>query len=418
MDGKFQPKRIVVVGAGIVGVATGLHLQREGHSVTLVDPTPPGRGTSFGNAGSIAVGSVYPTGSPGNWKQVPRMLADPMSPLGIRWSYALKAAPWFLRFLEASRASRVEEISKHLWALSKDAMAAHRRLIELSKAHDIVRPTGWLKVYSSQRSFERTAEERAVMTRRGVNFDVLTSDEIRQLEPGLSPKFTHGYHQPDNGFVSQPIKLTEAYFAKFQELGGRWVAEKVRRFGLGSGGVETVVTDLAMHPCDAVVICDGARSHQVAAMLGRKFPLDTERGYHLNLDVQEGPELRRATVIGDHGFVLAPMQDGLRLTSGAEFAGVDAAPDFRRIYRMLALAHEALPGLKANVTREWLGFRPSTPDSVPVIGRSPDHGNVYYGFGHGHIGLTLAARTGELVADLVAGRTPEVDMRPYRIERY
>src|SRR3546814_10234453 len=118
------------------------------------------------------------------------MLADPMSPLGIRWSYALKAAPWFLRFLEASRASRVEEISKHLWALSKDAMAAHRRLIELSKAHDIVRPTGWLKVYSSQRSFERTAEERAVMTRRGVNFDVLTSDEIRQLEHGLSPKFT------------------------------------------------------------------------------------------------------------------------------------------------------------------------------------------------------------------------------------
>src|SRR3546814_12526776 len=124
-------------------------------------------------------------------------------------------------------------------------MAAHGRRIERSKAHDIVRPTGWLKVYSSQRSFERTAEERAVMTRRGVNFDVLTSDEIRQLEPGLSPKFTPGYHQPDNGFVSQPIKLTEAYFAKFPELGRRWVAETARRFGLGSGGVESVVTEIA-----------------------------------------------------------------------------------------------------------------------------------------------------------------------------
>src|SRR3546814_12042704 len=135
-------------------------------------------------------------------------------------------------------------------------MAAHGRRIERSKAHDIVRPTGWLKVYSSQRSFERTAEERAVMTRRGVNFDVLTSDEIRQLEPGLSPKFTHGYHQPDNGFVSQPIKLTEAYFAKFQELGGRWVAEKVRRFGLGSGGVAPVVTDRAMPPSAAGVLGD------------------------------------------------------------------------------------------------------------------------------------------------------------------
>ncbi|MEQ9330466.1 FAD-dependent oxidoreductase [Thalassobaculum sp.] len=413
-----QPKRIVVVGAGIVGVSTGLHLQREGHSVTLVDPTPPGRGTSFGNAGSIAIGSVYPTGSPGNWKQVPKMLTDPMSPLRIKWSYVLKAAPWFWHFLEASRESRVEEISHHLWALSKDAMTSHRKLIELTRAHDIVKPVGWLKVYSSQQSLDKTKHEREVMTRRGVKFDVLTADEIRQLEPGLSPKFTHGYHQPENGFVSEPVKLTEAYFAKFKELGGRWVPEKVRRFAMGPNGVEKVVTDLAMYPCDAVVVCAGARSHEIVAMLGRRFPLDTERGYHLNLTVQEGPELRRATVIGDHGFVLAPMQDGLRLTTGAEFAGVDAPPDFRRIYRMLELAHQALPGLKAEVTREWLGFRPSTPDSVPVIGRSPDHANVYYGFGHGHIGLTLAARTGELVSDLVAGRDPGIDLTPYRIERY
>ncbi len=179
-----------------------------------------------------------------------------------------------------------------------------------------------------------------------------------------------------------------------------------------------MVTDLAMHACDAVVIAAGARSHEIVAMLGRRFPLDTERGYHLNLDVSEGPELRRPVVIGDHGFVLAPMQDGLRLTTGAEFAGVDAPPDFRRVYRMLELAREALPGLKAEVTREWLGFRPSTPDSVPVIGRSPDHANVYFGFGHGHIGLTLSARTGELIADLVAGRDPGIDMTPYRIERY
>lgn len=418
MDSPVQPKKIVVVGAGIVGVATGLHLQREGHSVTLIDPTPPGRGTSFGNAGSIAVGSVYPTGSPGNWKQVPKMLTDPMSPLKIKWSYLPKAAPWFLRFLEASRTSRVEEISKHLWALSKDAMNSHRRLIEVAKAHDIVRPVGWLKVYSSQQSLDKTKHEREVMARRGVTFDVLNADELRQLEPGLSPKFTHGYHQPENGFVSQPVKLTEAYFAKFQELGGRWVAEKVRRFAVGPNGVEKVVTDLGMHACDAVAICAGARSHEIVAMLGRRFPLDTERGYHLNLDVQEGPELRRPVVIGDHGFVLAPMQDGLRLTSGAEFAGVDAPPDFRRIYRMLELAKEALPGLKADVTREWLGFRPSTPDSVPVIGRSPDHSNVYFGFGHGHIGLTLAARTGELITDLVAGRAPDIDMTPYRVERY
>ena len=414
-DGK---KRIAVIGAGIVGVATGLILQREGHQVTLVDPAPPGTGTSFGNAGSIAVGSVYPTGSPGNWKQVPKMLVDPASPLNIRPAHLPRMLPWLVQFLAASTPSRVEEISKHLRAITKDAMTAHKTLITLSGAHEVVRPVGWLKVYSSQAKFDRTAEERATMERRGVRFDVLTADEIRQLEPGLSPRFTHAYHQPENGFVSQPIKLTEAYFAKFRDLGGGWIAERVQRFDCGAAGVEQVVTDRGMHDVDAVVVAAGARSHEICAMLGRKVPLDTERGYHLNLNVLEGPELRRPTVIGDHGFVLAPMQDGLRLTTGAEFAGVDAPPDFRRVYRMLPMAHEALPGLKTEVTREWLGFRPSTPDSVPVIGASPDQPNVYFGFGHSHIGLTLAARTGELLADLIAGRDPGIDMAPYRIDRF
>ncbi len=418
MNKAEAPKRVAVIGAGIVGVATGLILQREGHQVTLFDPAPPGTGTSFGNAGSIAIGSVYPTGSPGNWKQVPKMLLDPASPLNIRPAYLPRMVPWLLQFLAASTPSRVEEISKSLRAITKDALTAHKSLISLSGAHEVVRPVGWLKVYSSQAAFDKTADERATMERRGVSFDVLSADEIRQLEPGLSPKFTHAYHQPENGFVSEPVKLTEAYFAKFTALGGSWVAEKVQRFETGPGGVETVVTDRGMYPADAVVIAAGARSHEICAMLGRKVPLDTERGYHLNLNVLKGPELRRPTVIGDHGFVLAPMQDGLRLTTGAEFAGVDAPPDFSRIYRMLPKAKDALPGLEVEVTREWLGFRPSTPDSVPVIGASPDHPNVYYGFGHSHIGLTLAARTGELLADLIAGRDPGIDMAPYRVDRF
>lgn len=411
-------RRIVVVGAGIVGVATGLILQREGHRVTLVDPASPGTGTSFGNAGSIAIGSVYPTGSPGNWKQVPKMLLNPASPLNIRPSYLPRMLPWLLRFLAASTPGRVEKISQDLRAITKDALEAHRKLIALARAHEIVRPVGWLKVYSSQEKYDRTRDERETMRRRGVKFDELSADEIRQLEPGLNRRFTHGYNQPENAFVSQSIKLTEAYFAAFKDLGGDWLAEKVRRFETGPNGVEKVVTDRGMHACDAVVVAAGARSHEICAMLGRKVPLDTERGYHLNLNVTEGPELRRPTVIGDHGFVLAPMQDGLRLTTGAEFAGVDAPPDFRRVYRMLPFAEDALPGLKYEVTREWLGFRPSTPDSVPVIGRSPDHANVYYGFGHSHIGLTLAARTGELIADQIAGRDPGVDMAPYRIDRF
>ena len=417
MNQAVPPRKIAVIGAGIVGVSTALLLQRDGHQVTLLDPTPPGCGTSFGNAGSIAIGGVYPTSSPGNWKQVPKMLMDPITPLSLKPGHLLRNLPFFLRFLAEGRAGRVEEISIHLSDILKGATDAHRKLLELSRAQEIVRPVGWLKVYSSQASFDRTAHERAVMARRGINFDILSPDEIRQLEPGLSPKFTHGYHQPDNGFVSQPIKLTEAYFAKFQELGGSWLPEKVRGFELGPNGVEKVKTTHATHSVDSVVIAAGAFSHRLLEMLDLRILFDTERGYHLNLNVTAGPELRRPTVIGDQGFVLAPMQDGLRLTTGAEFAGLDAPPDFSRIKAMLPMAREALPGLEFEIDREWLGFRPSTPDSVPVVARLSKPMNVFANFGHGHLGLTMAARTGEMIADMVAERHSAIDLAPYRLER-
>jgi D-amino-acid dehydrogenase len=417
-SGGTAPKDVVVIGAGVVGVCTALFLQRDGHRVTVVDPKAPGTATSFGNAGSIAIGSVYPVGTPGNWRQVPGMIMDPASPLNIRWSYLPRMVPWLLRFLEASRPSRVEAISHALRALSKDAMNAHNVLLRGHRIDGIVTPVGWLKVYSSQASFDRTLEERTIMLARGVNGQVLDADEIRQLEPGLAPHFTHGWFQPDNGFVTSPLKLTEAYAEAFRGLGGRFVQERAVRFEFGDSGPTRLVTDLGMHAADAFVVCAGAWSNRVTELLGTKVPLDTERGYHLNLSVDSGPGLRRPTVIGDHGFVLAPMQDGLRLTTGSEFAGVDGEPDFRKIRRMVPLAQKALPGLSGDVTREWLGFRPALPDSMPVIGRSGRFGNVYFGFGHSHIGLTLSARTGQIIADLMAGRDPGVDLKPYRAERF
>ncbi|UUX49547.1 FAD-dependent oxidoreductase [Nisaea acidiphila] len=411
-------KRIIVIGAGIVGTATALRLAMDGHKVRVIDPKPPGRATSFGNAGAIASGAVTPTGSPGNFRQLPKMLLDPAGPVSIRWSYLPKLAPWLMRFFAASTPARVEQISKELWTLTAPAGDAHLALMKAHRIEGIVKPLGWLKVYTGEASFASTKFERGLLEKRGVNLQILNRDELRQLEPGLAPTFTHGAFQPDNHFVTSPVKLTEAYAEAFTRLGGTFIAEQVRRFEFDGNRVSRVITDLAMHEADAVAVCTGAWSARVCAMMGLKVPLDTERGYHLNLVQEDAPKLGRPVVIGDHGFVLAPMQDGIRLTSGVEFAGLDAEPDFTRIKRMLPLARKALPGLGGTVTREWLGHRPSTPDSKPVIGAAPEIPNVFLGFGHGHLGLTLAARTADLLAGEISGREPDIDLAPFSAARF
>lgn len=411
-------KSVIVVGAGIVGVATALCLQMDGHRVTVLDPKAPGTATSFGNAGSIAVGAMYPTGAPGNLKQVPKMLTDPASAVSIRWSYLPRMLPWLARFFAESRPHRVEQISRELASIVSSAADAHLSLMKAHRIEGIVKPLGWLKVYTGEKSFASTFEERQTIERLGANVQILNQDELRQLEPALSPRFTHGAFQPDNHFVTSPVKLTEAYAKAFSGLGGLLQAERVTRFEFDDGKVRKVITDLGMHDADDVVVCAGAWSGRICEMLGFTVPLDTERGYHLNIVAEEGPKLMRPVVVGDHGFVLAPMQDGIRLTSGVEFAGIDAPPDFRRIRRMLPLAQKALPGLGSTINREWVGYRPSTPDSKPVIGLAPGMRNVYLGFGHGHIGLTLAARTGYILADLVSGRVSSVDLMPFSASRF
>lgn len=415
---EHAPKRILVIGAGIVGVCVGLTLQRSGHAVTVIDPKPPGRATSFGNAGSIAAGNVYPVSMPGTWKQVPAMLMNPAAPLNLRWSHMPRMLPWLSRFLAAGAPGRVDRIAREIREITKDAVTAHDHLMAASGITDIVKPVGWLKVFGSQRAFDASAETRAIQTRNGVRLEVLNEDEIRQLEPGLAHGFTHGVFEPDNGFVTSPAMLTDAYAEAFVQRGGQFVQERVTRFDFDGARPVGAVTDLGKWPADAFVVCAGAWSKHLARLFGAKVPLDTERGYHLNLNLESGPGLRRPVVIGDHGFVLAPMRDGMRLTSGVEFAGLDAPPDFRRIKNMLPLAQAALPGLGSEISREWLGYRPSIPDSKPVIGAAPGIDNVFFAFGHGHLGLTMAARTGQLVNDLVSGGKSSIDLAPYRVDRF
>jgi D-amino-acid dehydrogenase len=409
--------RIAVVGAGIVGVSCALHLQHDHHAVTLLDPRAPGTATSFGNAGAIVTGAVVPNSTPALWRDIPHILFDRNSAVRLHWRYLPRLSPWLIRFLLAGRHSRVETIADALQPLVTRAYEAHRELIALSNADGIVRPVGWLKVYESEAAFAATRYDRGVMTARGIRLQILNPDEIRQLEPGLASHYITGLYEPDSAFAASPHKLVQAHAAHFQCLGGTIAQERVRTVAPQSNGVR-LDCELGYRDFDAVVIAAGAWSKELAGQIGDRVLLDTERGYHLNIEPGDAGELRRPVVIAEHDFVLAPMMDGIRLTSGVELAGLNAPPDFARIRRLLPHARKALPGLSDRVTRQWMGYRPSTPDSLPVIGRSPHSHVVYYAFGHQHLGLTLGPITGRLIAALIANRPPEFDLAPYRIDRF
>jgi len=411
------PPDVTVIGAGIVGISTALSLQREGLRVRVVDPRPPGTATSFGNAGAVVGGSVLPTCTPELRRSLPGLLLNPKSPLRIRWRYLLRAAPWLWRFWRSGEAARVERTADSLFALSSRAHEAHRELQAHCGLSGMMREEGWLKVYRSPVSFEGTTRERNLLERLGVRYEVFDSAQLRQLEPGLAPLFSHGILYVDSAALRSPHRLVDGLARRFVADGGELLHETVRRLEVDEGGPRRLVTDLGMHALDKLVVAAGAWSKPLARQLGARVSLDTERGYHLNLAPPAGSGLSRTVYFSDHGFVLAPMADGLRMTSGDEIAGLHAPPNFRRIYRLLPTAREVLPGLGEAVNREWLGFRPSTPDSLPVISAAPVP-KSFLAFGHGHLGMTLGPITGQLVRDLVLGRTPPVDMAPYRADRF
>jgi len=301
------------------------------------------------------------------------------------------------------------------------AMQAHLSLSEISDARHLIKPVGWLKVYASDSGFADTAFERELMTRHGVNFSVLSAEEIEELEPNLNKGvYKHGIFQPESGFVNFPKALTQAYFERARQNGGQHIREAVLEVKPQSGGGRiTIKTSQSSQIFDAVVVATGAWSKQFAKQCGDSVCLDTERGYHVSFRIGEQQLLSRPVSFPENHVVLSPMHDGISMVSGDELAGLLAAPDFRRIRALIPFARKALPGIaEQQVQREWMGYRPSTPDSLPVIGRSPHHSNVFYAFGHGHLGLTLSAITAQLISSLVSGEPMPFDITPYRINRF
>lgn len=413
-----MPMNITVVGAGIVGTATACYLQRDGHQVTLVDMQPPGQYTSFGNAGILSPGSCVPLATPGIAWNVPGYLADPMGPLAVRWRYLPTAMPWFLRFLAASRPQRVERIADALRALLSQTFDAYEPLVQHAGAQDLVRRTGYIVVYAHRKAYEGDATAWRLRRARGVIVQEIDDREIHEKVPQLGGRYDVGLWLPEQGYVANPERLTQALAAQFGRDGGRFVQRKVLDIELRDGKAAALRTDGGTAlPVETLVLSAGVHSRALAATLGDRVPLEAERGYHVTF-TQPGITLPMPVFAPEHKFFVTPMEMGLRIAGQSEFAGIEAEPDYRRADILARHAQRMFPALDATQATNWMGRRPSLPDSLPVIGPASRVPNVYYAFGHGHTGLCGGAPTGRIIADLIGGRRPSIDVSPYSVSRF
>jgi D-amino-acid dehydrogenase len=413
----MQPRKTVVIGAGTVGVCAALYLQRDGHAVGLIDRNEPGTGCSYGNAGVVQVTACVPIATPGVLRDVPRMLLSKDQPLVIRWQYLPWLAPYLLRFINAARPSEVERISQALTRILVLAKDSYAPLIAAAGAADLIKPTGELHVYETEAAYRKARFGHDLRRARGLRIEDIGPVQISEIEPSLAPIFRHAIYLPDPVQTVSPYLFTRKLAESFVRAGGDLVQESVEDILLGPEGVTHVVTGQSRRPAPELVLATGAHSKRWAAKLGSYVPLDSERGYHLTLP-DPGVELRVPVISGDYRFGIASMTEGLRLAGTAELARLDAKPNYTRAQRLVRLAQRLLPKLNPEGAKPWMGQRPSTPDSMPVIGRSPHVPHVYFAFGHGHLGLTLAAATGRVVADLVASRPVPIDISDFSISRF
>ena len=409
--------KITVIGAGIVGMATACSLRRDGHDVTVVTMHPPGEYCSFGNAGMLNNAGCVPQAMPGVIWKVPGYLTDPLGPLVVRWPHLIKAMPWMLRFLANANARQAEHASIALYSLIRDTVPDYEELVKWAGATDLVRRSGYLVAYESEKSFQDDALAWKLRLDRGVKTELLDGAGIRSLVPQLAPAYVRGVHVPDQGYVTNPERLVKALAARFQRDGGAILERKVLNLETGEGGVSALVTDAGPFPVETLVICAGVHSGELTAKLGEPVPIEAERGYHVTYS-DPGLQLPMPVHVSEAKVFVTPMEMGVRVAGQAEFSGIYAEPNYRRAHVLEIHMKRMFPQVRTVDSTRWMGRRPAMPDSLPVIGASAKQRNVYYAFGHGHLGLCGGAPTGRLIADLIAGRRPAIDLAPFRVDRF
>jgi D-amino-acid dehydrogenase len=409
--------RVTIIGAGIIGICCASYLQRAGFAVEIIDPEPPGTMCSYGNAGGICPGSVIPIAGPGMLRKLPGWLLDREGPLHIRLAYLPSLLPWLARFLAAGRVSEVRRISRAMRALHAPTFECYAPLLRDAGSTDLLAKRGQLFVYESADGPARDDFGLSLRRAAGVQVEILGEGALRDLEPALAPIFRAAVFLPEQGQCANPGRLVAELAQAVQRNGGVFRRTRVRGVVMQGGKPGALATDAGTLPVETLVVAAGAWSAPLARQLGSTVPLETERGYHAMVAGAD-TGLRTQTIWAERKFVAAPMEEGIRFAGTVELAGLAAPPNMERADLLLRQGRRMLRHVPDGTVKRWMGHRPSLPDSLPVVGASPHHRNVYFAFGHGHMGLIGGSVTGRLIADLVGGAPPIIDPTPYRVDRF
>ena len=409
-------RKTIVIGAGITGVSTSIWLRRRGHSVLLIDKGAPGMGASYGNAGLLAQWAFIPVTGPSLLRQAFKYLPNPNSPLFLKWGYLPKMLPWLRQFIGYANDIDTRRIVQQLIPLVGDAYDQHQALVKGSEAQKWIAESHFSFAYSDRHAFNADAYGWALRGEAGMVPEILEGPAVQEEEPilGHSIKLLavlkgHGHIINPAGYVAHLAKI-------FQQEGGQFLNAEVQDFDLGSGQIRAVQTDRGRFKCNNAVVAAGIWSKPLMNKIGLKVPLEAERGYHI-IFKNPSQKPRNPMMIASSKFCVNPMQTGLRCAGLVELGDIKAGPSTAPLVLLRRKAHETFPDLRYDNTEEWLGFRPSTPDSLPLIGEIKNTG-IFTAFGHQHVGLTAGPKTGRLVADLISNQRPNLDLTAYSPNRY
>lgn len=412
------PKTVAIVGAGIVGVSTAIWLQRAGHKVILIDRSGPAEGASFGNGGVLASSSIVPVTGPGLLAKAPKMLFSANQPLFLKWGYLPRLLPWLVKYLGHANAKDAAHAAAALTPIIGDSLADHQALSDGTGAEKWVIPSDYLFIYKDRAHFEGEAFGWALRATNGFEWEELEGEAFKQYDPAFGPDLQFAARLKNHGRITDPGQYVKDLAAYMERQGGQFIKADIADFAQENGKVTGVqIKGHAVIPCDTVVVAAGVWSGPLAKKLGLSVPLEAERGYHIEF---WNPSFmpRTPVMVASGKFVATPMEGRLRLAGVVEFGGLDAPASKAPLELLRKNARMAFPGLTWSEETEWMGHRPATVDSIPVIGEVPGLSGVFTGFGHQHIGLTGGPKTGRILAQLISGQQPNIDLSVYSPARY
>jgi D-amino-acid dehydrogenase len=409
-------RKIAVIGAGIVGAACAARLVMAGEDVTLIDRVGPGESCSFGNAGGLSPSISFPLATPGMFRQIPGWLLDRDGPLVLSWKHLPAAAPWLARFLREGLPGRSDRAAQGVRTMMRETFEDYEPLFAFAGAKSLIHKVGQLYLFSTEEGFAK--EEGAIRVRRELGFaqEVLDADGLRKYEPALAPIFRRGVFLPTHGHCSNPQRLVQLLVEACAAVGARFVRDSIASIEIDQEGARLRGAS-GTYTADRVVLAGGIWSNELVRRFGVSVPLESHRGYHIQVPYGAVRPTRNVAW-SEMKTLVTPMEEGIRIAGTAEMAGVEPPPTARRFELLRELGRQIYPALDTAAASEWMGHRPCTPDSLPVLGALAAAPQIVCAFGHGHIGLSGAAYTGRVIQEIVAGTADAEELKRFSYDRF